>query len=289
MQFVSGFGSTPIEEIVAAATGPVYHQLYFFEGREAMEATIERVKHSGADGLVLVIDSVIGHTPPRDLPVGSRPFLPNGRTVKDVVRFLPQAVTRPGWTADFLRGRFAARAPMALGSDGQVLPFAVARDNAYKRWPDWTDVEWIRELWDCPLVIKGVLSADDARRALDVGASGIVVSNHGGNRLDGTIAALPVLPEVAAAVGDEIDVIFDSGIRTGPDVVKALAMGAKAVGLGRAYLYPLIAAGEPGVRRILEIFRRDIDRTLAFLACTSLDELGLEHLALPPGYGAPVV
>ena len=123
-----------------------------------------------------------------------------------------------------------------------------------------------------------MLSAEEARRAAGCGAAAVVVSNHGGNRLDGTIPALPALPEVVAAVGDEIDVLFDSGVRSGPDVVKAIALGAKAVGLGRAYLYPLAAAGEDGVRRILEIFCRDIDHTMAYLGCTSLDQLNPEHL-----------
>jgi pre-mycofactocin synthase len=283
IQFVSGVTSVSIEEIMAAATGPVYFQLYYFgAGREGMAATIERVKRSGADGLVFVIDSVCGHTPPRALPVGSRGFLPGDARLADTVRFAPQLLTRPRWVADYLRGRIRLGSPMALDGRGREIPFSQARAHLYDRWSDWSDLDWIRDIWDCPIVVKGVLSVDDARRAVDAGAAGIVVSNHGGNRLDGTIPALPVLPEVAAAVGNEIEVLFDSGVRTGPDVVKALALGAKAVGLGRAYLYPLLAAGEPGVRRILDVFRRDIDATLAYLGCTSLDELSPEHLDLGP-------
>jgi isopentenyl diphosphate isomerase/L-lactate dehydrogenase-like FMN-dependent dehydrogenase len=283
--FVSGFTSQPIEEIVAASSAPVYFQLYYFgAGREGMSATIERARDAGCAGLVFVIDSVIGHTPPRALPVGSRRFLPGEASLRDTLLFAPQLVTRPGWVLDYLRGRVPDRAPMALDADGVEMPFAQARAHAYDQWTDWKDLEWIRDVWDCPIVVKGALSVDDARHAVDHGAVGVVVSNHGGNRLDGTIPALPVLPEVVEAVGDQIDVLYDSGIRTGPDVVKALALGAKAVGLGRAYLYPLAAAGEAGVRRIFEIFARDIDHTLAYLGCQTLDELGPEHLELPPGY-----
>lgn len=285
--FVSGFTSQPIEEIVAAASGPVYFQLYYFgTGREGMAASIERARDAGCDGLVFVIDSVAGHTPPRSLAVGNRRFLPGEASLHDMIRFAPQFLTRPGWALDYLRGRVPDRAPMALAADGSELPFAQARAHAYDQWPEWSDIDWIRDVWDCPIVVKGALSVDDARHAVEAGAVGVVVSNHGGNRLDGTIPALPVLPQVVEAVGDQIDVLYDSGIRTGPDAVKAIALGAKAVGLGRAYLYPLIAAGEPGVRRIYEIFARDIANTLAYLGCQTLDELEPGHLELPPSHRA---
>ena len=279
IQFVSAVCSQPIEQIMAAATGPVYFQPYFFgTGRAGVEATIERVRAAGCTGLVFLIDSVCGHTPMRALAPHERRFLPGGTSARDVVRFAPQLVTRPGWSWSYLRGRISTRTPMALAADGSELPLAWVRRHLYDQWFDWADLEWVRAAWDGPIVVKGALSADDARRAVAGGATGVVVSNHGGNRLDGTIPALPVLPDVVAAVGDEIDVLFDSGVRTGPDVVKALALGARAVGLGRAYLYPFIAAGEAGVGTILEVFRRDIDATLAYLGCTRLDELGPEHL-----------
>jgi isopentenyl diphosphate isomerase/L-lactate dehydrogenase-like FMN-dependent dehydrogenase len=282
IQFVSGVTTTSIEEIVKAARGPVYFQLYYSRaGRAGMTVAIERAKRAGADGLVFCIDSALGHTPPRVFPIRQRYFLPKSASLSETVRFLPQLVTRPAWTLDFLRGGMSLQAPMATDEDGRELPFGAAAEAAFERWVDWSDLDWIREVWDCPIIVKGVLSAEEARQAAGRGAAAVVVSNHGGNRLDGTVPSLPALPEVVAAVGDEIDVLFDSGIRTGPDVVKALALGAKAVGLGRAYLYPLAAAGEAGVRRILELLRRDIDRTMAYLGCSSLDQLSPDHLQVP--------
>ena len=280
--FVSGATSTAIEEIVAAASGPVYFQPYFSgSGREGMAIAIERAKAAGAAGLVFCIDSVAGHTPARSWP-GRRHRLPTSLSLAEAIRFLPQAVRYPGWTLDFLSRRSGLELPMMLDAEGRPVPFEIAQKAVYEHWVAWEDLEWIRDVWNCPVVVKGVLSSDEARRAVAAGAAAVVVSNHGGNRLDGTMPALPVLPEVVAAVGDEVDVIFDSGIRTGPDVVKALALGARAVGLGRAYLYPLAADGEAGVRRILEIFRQDIDRTLAYLACTSLDQLSPDRLTRMP-------
>lgn len=151
--------------------------------------------------------------------------------------------------------------------------------------PTWADLAWIRELWSGPIAIKGVLSADDARRALDHGADGVIVSNHGGNALDSTPATLHVLPEVLAAVGDQIEVLVDGGVRRGADVVKALALGARAVLIGRAYVWGLAAAGERGVADILEMFRSGIDRTLALLGCASIDDLDASYLRprLTPG------
>jgi isopentenyl diphosphate isomerase/L-lactate dehydrogenase-like FMN-dependent dehydrogenase len=284
MLFVSGGTSTSIEKIMAAASGPVYFQPYFTgREREGMAAAIERARRAGADGLVLCIDSGIGHTPPRQLPVRVRRRLPEKVSLADTLRFLPQLATSTGWALDFARRRLALGLPMALDAEGREMSAQEAKTRFSERWIAWEDLEWIREVWDCPLIVKGVLSAEEARRAVDAGAAAVVVSNHGGNRLDGTVPSLPALPEVVAAVGGELDVLFDSGIRTGPDVVKAIALGAKAVGLGRAYLYPLAAAGEAGVAKILEIFRRDIDRTLSFLGCESLSEVGPEHVLRPPG------
>ena len=156
----------------------------------------------------------------------------------------------------------------------------------YEQTPAWQDLPWIRARWDGPIVIKGVLTAADARRAVDVGASAIVVSNHGGNALDGAMPTLRVLPEIVAAVGAQVDVLLDGGVRRGVDVVKVLALGAKAVSLGRAYLYGLLAAGEPGVVRVLELFRQQIDEALAFLGVTSLDELEPSLLDIPASWGA---
>jgi isopentenyl diphosphate isomerase/L-lactate dehydrogenase-like FMN-dependent dehydrogenase len=175
---------------------------------------------------------------------------------------------------------------MGLHDDGTPMKFFEAVGRIYEETPAWEDIPWIRERWDGPLVIKGILTAEDARRAVDVGADAIVVSNHGGNVLDGSIPTLRVLPEIVDAVGDEIEVLMDSGVRRGVDVVKALALGAKAVLLGRAYVYALLAAGEPGVRSMLELFRQQIDEALAFLGVESVDELDASYLELPPGWAS---
>jgi isopentenyl diphosphate isomerase/L-lactate dehydrogenase-like FMN-dependent dehydrogenase len=137
----------------------------------------------------------------------------------------------------------------------------------------WDDLKWIRDQWSGPLIIKSILSADDARACVDIGADAIIVSNHGGRQLEGTPATMRVLPEVVDAVGSQVEVLLDSGVRRGSDVVKALALGARAVLIGRAYLWGLAAAGEPGVRRILSILRADMARTMELLGCHSIDDL----------------
>jgi isopentenyl diphosphate isomerase/L-lactate dehydrogenase-like FMN-dependent dehydrogenase len=147
--------------------------------------------------------------------------------------------------------------------------------------PTWDDMAWIRERFGGPIVVKGILTPEDARRAVDCGAAAIVVSNHGGNALDGTPATLRVLPEIAAAVGDDTEVLVDGGIRRGSDVVRALALGARAVLVGRAYVWALAAAGEAGVRRVLELFRDDVARTLGLLGCPSVSQLDRSYVDAP--------
>lgn len=282
IQFVSGFTSQPIEEIVAAASGPVYYQLYYFGGdRRGISAIVERARDAGCAGLVLCIDSAAAQTPVRNLSLRDRAFAPTAVDFHDAIRFAPQLLTKPGWTMDFLRGRVGRHGAMALDERGAPLPFAEAQKLLHVAVPSWDDLPWLREIWDCPVIIKGALSLRDARRAVEVGAAGLVVSNHGGNRLDGTMPSLWALPAIVDEVGERIDVLFDSGIRTGADVLKALALGAKAVLLGRAYLYPLAAAGEAGVTRILEILSKEMTDGLALLGCTSVDELGRDHVVYP--------
>jgi isopentenyl diphosphate isomerase/L-lactate dehydrogenase-like FMN-dependent dehydrogenase len=279
IQFVSTFTSTPIEDITRAASGPVYYQVYYLGGgREQTSAMIERARRAGCAGLVLVVDSPVGHTPVRALPIRERRRLPAEVSVAEGLRFAPQMITRPGWTLEFIRGRVPITIPMAMRPDGSPMPMAEARGLDFGEAFRWDDLDWIRDVWDCQIVIKGVLSIEDARRAADVGADAIVVSNHGGNRLDGTVPSLEMLPRIVESVGTETEVLFDSGIRRGTDVVKAIALGARGVGLGRAYLYPLIAAGERGVSQILAIFRRDIENTLALLGCARLADIGAEHI-----------
>ena len=289
IQFVSGVTNTPIEEIVAAATGPVFYQLYYIGGREASAAIIERAKAAGVSGLVLIADTPTTARP-RDRLYPERRSVPAGVTLRDTIRFAPQALPKPRWLLSYVRaGIQEPQVAMGLRPDGTPMGLFEGIEKIYQQTPAWEDVPWIRERWDGPLVIKGILTVEDARRAVDEGADAIVISNHGGNVLDGDIPTLPVLPEIVEAVGDEIEVLMDSGVRRGTDVVKALALGAKAVLLGRAYVYALLAAGEPGVHHMLELFRQQIDEALAFLGVRSIDELAPSYLELPPSWASPRV
>ena len=281
IQFVSGVTTTPIEEIMDAASGPVFYQLYYIGGREASAPIIDRVKRAGVGGLVLTVDTpTIAR--PRDLPYTERAGVPQGVTLRDAIRFLPQLVTKPAWTWDFIRdGMREPRIAMGLRPDGAPMGFYEGISRIYERTPAWEDLPWIRRHWDGPIVLKGILTADDARRAVREGVDAIVVSNHGGNVLDGSVPTLSALPEIVDAVGGKIEVLLDSGVRRGTDVLKALALGARAVLLGRAYVYSLLAAGEPGVRHILDLFRQQIDEGLAFLGARSIQELDPSFLELP--------
>ena len=190
---------------------------------------------------------------PRDLPYDERASVPSAITLREAMRFAPAGVAKPRWLADYLRrDPLEPQVAMGLRPDGTPMGLFEGIEHIYQQTPAWDDVPWMRKHWDGPIVIKGILTAEDARRAVAVGVDAIVVSNHGGNVLDGSLATLRALPEIVDAVGDEIEVLMDGGVRRGTDVVKAVALGARAVLLGRAYVYPLLAAGEPGVHRILE-------------------------------------
>jgi isopentenyl diphosphate isomerase/L-lactate dehydrogenase-like FMN-dependent dehydrogenase len=290
IQFLSGVTNTPVEDVIAAASGPVFYQLYYIGGREASAPIIERAKAAGAAGLVLIADTATTARP-RDRAYPERASVPAAVTPREAIRFAPQMLAKPRWGLQFLRGarRTGSLEPllaMGLHPDGTPMKFFEAVGRIYEETPAWEDIPWIRERWEGPLVIKGILTVEDARRAVDVGADAIVVSNHGGNVLDGSVPTLPVLPEIAEAVGDEIEVLMDSGVRRGVDVVKALALGAKGVLLGRAYVYALAAAGEPGVRHMLELFRQQIDEALAFLGVKSVADLDPSYLELPPSWAS---
>jgi pre-mycofactocin synthase len=290
IQFLSGVTNTPVEDVIAAASGPVFYQLYYIGGREASGPIIERAKAAGAAGLVIIADTATTARP-RDRLYPDRASVPAAVTPREALRFAPQVLAKPRWGLGFVRGArrtgsFEPLMAMGLHADGTPMRFFEGVGRIYEETPAWEDIPWIRERWDGPLVIKGVLTVEDARRAVDVGADAIVISNHGGNVLDGSVPTLPVLPQIVDAVGDEIEVLLDSGVRRGVDVVKALALGAKAVLLGRAYVYALLAAGEPGVRNMLELFRQQIDEALAFLGVSSLDHLDPSYLELPPSWAS---
>lgn len=283
LTFTSGATAAPIEEVMARATGPVFYQLYYFGGRDASAAIIERVKRAGVAGLVLTVDTAAPVTA-KERPYPQRRSLPLDTSLRETLKFAPQALSRPTWTADFLRGGRELKMPMSLRQDGAAMDVFESFPFMYQQTPDWKDIAWIREHFDGPLVVKGILTPEDARRAVDAGASAVVVSNHGGNALDGAMPTLKALPAVVAAVGDQTEVLLDSGVRRGSDVLKAMALGARAVLLGRAYVYALMAAGEPGVARMFELFRQQIDESLAFLGVRTPQELDPSFLDLPAGW-----
>ena len=283
IQFLSGVSNTSIEETMRHATGPVYQQLYYIGGRDATAPTIERARDAGAAGLVIIADSAAPNTG-REIPTTKRAQLPMTVNVKEAIKFLPQFWNKPAWIKDFvLRGGMEVPpVATARSANGQPMPFLEAAGAIYGETPTFEDIPWIREIWDAPIIVKGIVSVESARKAVEYGATGIVVSNHGGNMLDGTVPTLRALPEILEAVGDDIDVVVDGGIRYGTDVVKAMAMGAKAVSIGRGYVYGLLAAGYPGVLRMLELFKTETTSALTWLGKNSIHDVDPESLVIPP-------
>ena len=282
IQCVSTFTGYPIEAITAAATGPVFFQLYFVGGRANAEANIERAQRAGCRALVITVDSAA--RPRAKYGVRDRAYLPQSIDARSALRFLPQVSVRPRWLLDFVRDRMNIEAAMVRGPDGRPLTIAAAAGLLPVEIPVWGDLPWIREQWHGPIVVKGLLTAEDARRAVDLGASAVVVSNHGGHMLPATAPSMHALPEIVDAVGDQVEVLLDSGVRRGEDVVKAVSLGARAVLIGRGYLWAHAAAGEAGVRRILEVFREGIDATLALIGCPSVAALDSSFVDSPRVY-----
>jgi isopentenyl diphosphate isomerase/L-lactate dehydrogenase-like FMN-dependent dehydrogenase len=260
-----------LEDVKSASSGPVFYQLYLMGGREAAEGAIQRARSSGLSALVVTIDTVVAGMRERDFRNGMKELLGGNPLAK--LPFLPQFLARPAWLAGFLMDGGVPKLPNVVIPGRGPLPLIDVAAALSSAAVTWEDLRWIREAWSGPIVIKGVLTADDARRALDEGASAIVVSNHGGRQLDGVPASLRVLPEIVAAVNGRAEVLMDGGIRRGSDVVKAICLGARAVLIGRAYAYGLAAAGQVGVARALNILRTDVERTLKLLGCASIGAL----------------
>lgn len=268
-----------LEDVKAASTGPVWFQLYLTGGRESAEQAMHRAQASGYEVLVITIDSSVIGLREREERDGMSQLL-RGNILSQIA-YMPQLFARPRWLARFLLHGGLPRMPNIVIPGKGPLHVGDSHTSMNRSVFTWNDMRWIRDLWKGPIVIKGVLTADDARRSLDHGAAAIVVSNHGGRQLDGVPATLRVLPEIVYAVKGQAEVLVDSGIRRGSDVVKALCLGAKAVLCGRAYAYGLAAAGEAGVVRALEILREDLDRTLRLLGCSSVQELNPSYVRVP--------
>lgn len=256
--------------------GDKWFQLYFLGGRKGARALVDRAADAGYRTLVVTVDTPVSGHRERDSRHGVS--LPMTYGVRNVARIAPHVAVRPGWLWRLARDRRAIQMGNLAHGERSGL------GSLFEEPPTWSDLDWIRRRWNGPLVVKGLMSADDARTAVDCGADAVVVSNHGGRQLDGLPATLDVLPAVVSAVGDRAEVYVDGGIRRGSDVAKALALGARAVLIGRAYLYGLAAAGEPGVDRVLTILADELRRALVLLGCEGVDELGPHVL----GSGTPV-
>ncbi len=250
IMILSTLSNTAIEDVVAAASGPVWFQLYVYRDRAVTAALVQRVEAAGAKALVLTVDApVLGR---RERDARNRFQLPPGLSIENML---------PAGMGDL---------PAGVDDSGLAAYFASMVDPTLS----WRDLEWLRGVTRLPLLVKGVVRPDDARRALAAGAAGVVVSNHGGRQLDTAPATIEVLPRIADAVGDRGEVLVDGGVRRGTDVVKAVALGARAVLLGRPVLWGLAVDGEHGVARVLGTVREELDRAMALCGCPDVAAIG---------------
>ncbi len=271
----------PLADTMAQAQAPVFFNLYTIGGRAVTEAMIDAAQRAGCEALVLTMDMMATHGVEKPQAAGDRSAI--GRNLATALSYMPQLVTKLGWTLDFMRDGMRFDCPMWVKPDGKVASFGdvIQAFGGGDTCATWDDLPWIRGRWQGPIVMKGVLRADDARRAVDAGFDAIVVSNHAARNVDGSPVPISVLPGIVDAVGQDLEVYVDGGIRRGSDVIKALAIGARAVLIGRAYLYAFAGAGEPGVRRIFEVFHAEMLATLRSLGRASVRELDRTDIALP--------
>ena len=269
----------PIEEVASQSSAPIWFQLYVLKDRGFMRNALERAQAAGVKNLVFTVDMPTPGARYRDAHSGmSGPYAAPRRML--------QAMTKPAWAFDVgLLGR-----PHDLGNISSYLGKAVTLED-YIGWLannfdpsiSWSDLEWIRDFWKGPMIIKGILDPQDARDAVSFGADGIVVSNHGGRQLDGVPSTARALPEIAQAVGSDLTVLADSGVRSGLDVVRMLALGARAVLLGRSSVYALAADGRHGVENLLDIFAREMRVAMTLTGVTAIDQI--DESILVHGYG----
>lgn len=278
---LSSFASKPIEEVVAA-NPKTFFQIYWLGGRDAIAERAERARAAGAVGLIATTDWSFSHG--RDW--GS-PTIPEKMTIGTAIKMSPQGLVRPSW---FLEWAKTLKPPtLTAPNQGRLGEAGPPFFAAYGEWmgtppPTWEDIAWLREFWGGPFMLKGVMRVDDAKRAVDAGVTAISVSNHGGNNLDGTPGTIRALPAIADAVGSQVEVLLDGGIRRGSDVVKALALGARAVMIGRAYLWGLAAAGQAGVENVLDILSGGVDSALRGLGKACVHDINRDDVLVPPGF-----
>jgi L-lactate dehydrogenase (cytochrome) len=268
-----------LEDVRAATNGPTWYQLYLIGGRAAAEAALERAWKAGFSALFVTIDTGAAGMRERDIRNGTGRLM--GGNWFGMIPHLTQFFSRPTWVAAYLLDGGLHKLPnVVIPGQGPMALIDVAAALA-ESVVTWQDFLWLREVWPGPIVAKGVLTGEDARRAIDVGAAGVVVSNHGGRQLDTVSATLRALPEIVKAVNGQIEVLMDGGVRRGGDIIKAICMGARAVLIGRAYAYGLAAAGEAGVNRAIAILRADLERTMKLLGCASISELDQTYVEVP--------
>ncbi|WP_341996742.1 mycofactocin biosynthesis FMN-dependent deaminase MftD [Microbacterium sp. LWH7-1.2] len=282
---LSNFASMPVESVASANSNLVGH-LYLSGDRDTMADRVERFRRAGVKGLIFTLDlsaSRVVHQP-RDW--GS-PVYPDGLGLDTLLKYAPTAALHPRWTLRYLRrGSVPGLYAPNMSTKGGPVPTLIGGLNEWigTHIPTWEDMAWLSDLWGGPFMIKGLVAPDDARRAIDVGATAIGVSNHGGNNLDTTPSPLRFLPAVVKAVGDQAEVTYDSGVRRGTDVVKALALGATSVMIGRPWFYGLATDGERGVYEVLETFRITIERALVGLGKSSIKDLTPDDLVVPKDF-----
>ena len=268
-----------LEDVKAASTGPCWYQLYLMGGRAAAEGAIERAQKAGYSALVITVDTPVAGLRERDPRNGMKELMSSSLFAK--VPHVPNILAHPGWLTSFvLDGGVPKLQNVVIPGKGpmDMLDVATALSESTVTW---ADLKWIREVWSGPIIVKGILIGDDAKRAVDEGAAAVVVSNHGGRQLDSVPASVKALREIVSAVHGQVEIMMDGGIRSGSDVVKAICLGARAVLIGRAYAYGLAAAGRAGVAKALAILRADVERTLRLLGCPSVEGLGRSYVEVP--------
>jgi len=276
---MSSFSGYACETVAARAQAPLWYQLYLAGGREVTEATLTRVWKAGFKALAVTIDTNAPGNRERDLYNGA-PYLMSGNYLR-MIPYLPSVLCKPRWTAQFLADRDAMFFPNIQIPGKGACPASDVRSLLTGAVVTWADLTWIRQVWPGPILAKGVLSADDTRRAFDTGCAGVIVSNHGGRQLDTCYPTVRALPEVVRAAHGQGPVLVDGGIRRGGDILKALCMGASACLVGRAYAYGLMAAGGAGVARAIAMLKADLERTMALLGCDTVRELDGSFVDVP--------
>ena len=278
---LSSFAARPVEEVVAA-NPRTFFQIYWSGSRDIIRQRVERVRAAGAAGIILTLDWCFSSGRDR----GS-PKIPERLNPRAMASLLPEVLVRPRWLMRFAKaGYLPDLTTPNMAVPGKAAPTFFEAYGEWMRTPPvtWEDVAWLRREWGGPFMLKGITRIDDARRAVDAGVTAISVSNHGGNNLDTTPASIRMLPAIAAEVGSDVEIVLDGGIRRGSDVAKALALGARAVMIGRACLWGLAAKGRTGVENVLDILRSGLDATLFGLGHASVRDLNRADLSIPPGF-----